>query len=184
MEDRKIIALYWQRDEQAIEETRKAYGTRLLALSTRILQNKEDSEETVNDTYYRAWQRIPPEKPNFFLAFLQKICRNLALDRLDWNLAAKRNTELVALTAELEQCIPDRQRDREWESRQMQETLEGFLKQLPKQTRVIFLRRYLLGDTVREIAQKYGMTESKVKMQLLRSREKLRTFLEQEGIPV
>lgn len=184
MEDRKIIALYWQRDEQAIEETRKAYGPRLLALSTRILQNNEDSEETVNDTYYRVWQRIPPEKPNFFLAFLQKICRNLALDRLDWNLAAKRNTELIALTAELEQCIPDRQRDREWENRRMQEALEDFLKQLPKQTRVIFLRRYLFGDTVREIAQKYGMTESKVKMQLLRSREKLRTFLEQEGIPV
>lgn len=184
MEDNKIIALYWQRDEQAIAETRKAYGPRLLALSNRILQNKEDSEETVSDTYYRAWQQIPPERPHFFLAFLQKICRNLALDRLDWNLAAKRNTELIALTAELEQCIPDRQRAQEWESRQIQEALEGFLKQLPKQTRVIFLRRYLFGDTVREIAQKYGMTESKVKMQLLRSREKLRTFLEQEGIPV
>lgn len=184
MEDRKIIALYWQRDEQAIEETRKAYGTRLLALSTRILQNKEDSEETVNDTYYRVWQRIPPEKPNFFLAFLQKICRNLALDRLDWNLAAKRNTELIALTAELEQCIPDRQRDPEWESGQIRDALEAFLRQLPKQTRVIFLRRYLFGDTVREIAQKYGLTESKVKMQLLRSREKLSAFLEQEGIPV
>ena len=162
MEDSKILELYWSRDEQAIAETRASYGLPLLTLANRILSSREDSEETVSDTYLRAWQTIPPERPKDFLAFLRRICRNLAFDRLDWNRAAKRNPELNRLS--------------------LKETLERFLRQLPKESRGIFLRRYLYGDSVGEIAQRYTVSESKVKMQLHRTREKLRRFLEQEGI--
>lgn len=182
MEDNEIIDLYWRREERALEETHTVYGGRLLALSHQILRNKEDAEENVSDTYYRAWKAIPPQRPKVLLAFLQKICRNLALDRLDWRNAAKRNAELIALTAELEQCIPDRQRQQQWESREIGQAMERFLRQIPAQSRIIFLRRYLHGDTVAEIAQRYGIGESKVKMQLHRIRNRLHTFLEQEGI--
>ena len=182
MEDSKIMELYWRREEQAIEETRIAYGGKLLPLSERILQNRQDAEENVSDTYLRAWQTIPPERPRYFLAFLQRICRNLAFDRLDWRQAEKRNGQLVALTAELEQCIPDTRQELQIESRQIRALLEAFLRELPKQSRILFLRRYLYGDSISEIAQRYGLGESKVKMQLLRTRKRLHTFLEQEGM--
>lgn len=182
MEDRDILELYWRRDERAIAETQASYGRPLLALADRILSRWEDAEETVSDTLFRAWQTIPPERPRYFFAFLRRICRNLAFDRLDWSRAAKRNPELIALTAELEQCIPDTRQGEIPDRLSLKETLERFLRQLPRESRVIFLRRYLYGDSVGEIAQRYAIGESKVKMQLQRTREKLRRCLEQEGI--
>ena len=184
MDDTKIIDLYWARSEAAIAETDRAYGRRLYVLSDRILQNREDAEENVSDTYLRTWEAIPPKRPTYLLAFLQKICRHLALDRLDWRKAARRNGEVVALTAEMEQCIPDASRERTLESREIGRIFEEFLKNLPRETRVIFLRRYLCADTVAEIATRYSMTESKVKMQLHRTRGKLREHLQKEGISV
>lgn len=184
MEDTQIIDLYWARDELAIAETDRAYGRRLHAISDRILQNREDAEETVNDTYLRAWDAIPPQRPRYFLAFLSKICRHLALDRLDWKNAARRRAEIVTLTQEMELCIPDASQDRRLEGKEIGRLLEAFLGTLSPDARLIFLRRYLCADTVAEVAARYGMTESKVKMQLLRTREKLRTFLEKEGIRV
>ena len=175
MDDSEILELYWSRDEQAIAETRASYGVPLLALANRILSSREDSEETVSDTFLRTWQTIPPERPKDFLGFL-------AFDRLDWNRAAKRNPKLIALTAELEQCIPDLRQGEIPDRLSLKEMLERFLRQLPKESRGIFLRRYLYGDSVGEIAQRYAASESKVKMQLHRTREKLRRFLEQEGI--
>jgi len=182
MEDREILELYWRRDERAIAETRASYESPLLALADRILSCREDAEETVSDTYLRTWQTIPPERPRYFFVFLRKICRNLAFDRLDWNRAEKRNPELIALTAELEQCVPDTRHGEIPDRLSLKETLERFLRQLPKESRVIFLRRYLYGDSVGEIAQRYAIGESKVKMQLYRTRERLRRCLEQEGI--
>ena len=182
MEDSKILELYWRRDQQAIAETRASYECPLLALAERILSSREDAEETVSDTYLRTWQTIPPERPRYFFAFLRRICRNLAFDRLDWSQAAKRNPELIALTAELEQCIPDPRQGEIPDRLSIKEVLERFLRQLPRESRVIFLRRYLYGDSIGEIAKRYAFSESKVKMQLRRTREKLRRFLEQEGI--
>lgn len=184
MEDSKIIDLYWERAETAIEETERAYGRRLYGLSHRILQNQQDAEENVSDTYMRTWETIPPQRPKYFFAFLSKICRRLALDRLDWKAAAKRNAEVVCLTQEMEQCIPDTSRDRSLEGKELRRILEAFLDSLSKDSRLIFLRRYLYVDTVAEIAARYGMTESKVKMQLKRTRAKLSAYLEKEGIRV
>ncbi len=182
MEDTAILNLYWARDELAITETDKAYGRKLFGLSNRILQNQEDSEENVSDTYMRTWNAIPPQRPKYFSAFLSKICRHLALDRLDWRKASKRDAEIISLTKELELCIPDTSHDRYMESKLIAHAIEGFLQSLPKESRLIFLRRYLYVDTVSEIARRYGISESKVKMQLHRTRGKLSEHLKKEGI--
>lgn len=184
MDDSSIIDLYWAKNDLAIEETDKAYGRSLFHLSHRILENPQDAEENVSDTYLRTWEAIPPRRPKYLSAFLSKICRHLALDRLDWRQAAKRNAEVVSLTEEMALCIPDRYLDSQAEGRELRRILECFLTSLPAQTRLIFLRRYLYVDTVSDIAKRYAISESKVKMQLHRTREKLRKHLEKEGIRV
>ena len=184
MEDTKIIELFWARNEDAIAETDAAYGRRLRALANKILNNREDAEESVSDTYMKIWEIIPPQRPNYFYAFIASICRHLSFHKVDWKLAAKRNAEVVALTEEMELCIPDTSRDREMEAKEIGKVLNTFLENLPKETRLIFLRRYWHVDTIAEIAARYGITESKVKMQLSRTRAKLCTYLEKEGIRV
>ena len=141
MEDRAIIELYWKRDETAIRETDAAYGDRLQDLSRHILDSREDARECVNDTYLKTWETIPPQRPNFFFAFLSKICRYISFGRLDWNNAAKRRADLVALTEELERCIPDRRVQDQLEARELGRILSAFVSTLPKDSRLIFLRR-------------------------------------------
>jgi len=184
VEDAKIIDLFWERNEQAVRETDAAYGRKLYALSNNILHNREDAEESVSDTYMETWKSIPPKRPKYFYAFLASICRNLSLNKLDWRLAAKRNAEVVALSQEMEMCIPDSRREGEMERQELRKTLEAFLDSLSKESRLIFLRRYLYVDTVSEIATRYGISESKVKTQLHRTRAKLHTYLSKEGIYV
>ena len=184
MEDAKIIELYFKRDQQAVAETHAAYGQSLFVLADRILRNHEDAEESVSDTYFKAWETIPPQKPNFFFAYLAKICRFFALGKLDWKNAAKRNAEVVALTEEMARCIPDSSRDREMEARELGRILNAFLGTLSQESRMIFLRRYWYVDTIAEIAQRYDISESKVKTQLHRTRARLSTYLEKEGIAV
>ena len=184
MDDAKIIDLFWARNEKAIQETDKTYGRKLHVLANKILNNREDAEESVSDTYMKTWEIIPPQRPNHFYAFLASVCRHLSFHKVDWKLAAKRNAEVVTLTQEMEMCIPDTTRDRELEGKELGRIMNEFLESLPKETRLIFLRRYWHVDTIAEIAARYGMTESKVKMQLSRTRAKLCTFLESEGIYV
>ena len=184
MEDTKIIALFFDRNEHAVVETDRAYGRRLYVLSNNILNNREDAEESVSDTYMETWRTIPPKHPTYFYAFLAAICRNLSLNKLDWRLAAKRNAEVVALTKEMEACIPDTRQNAEMDRRELRRILEAFLESLPKESRLIFLRRYLYVDTVAEIAARYGISESKVKTQLHRTRTKLHNVLAKEGITV
>lgn len=184
MEDNKIIALFLARSEQAVTETDAAYGTRLYALSHNILRSREDAEETVSDTYMETWNSIPPQRPQHLYAFLASICRHLSFNRLDWRLAAKRNAEVVTLTQELECCIPDKRQMAEFEGRELRQCLESFLDSLNRESRLIFLRRYLYADTVAEIAARYAISESKVKTQLHRTRARLHTYLEKEGISV
>ena len=184
MEDAKIIELFFQRNEQAVKETDTAYGRRLYVLSNNILNNREDAEESVSDTYMEIWKSIPPKRPKYFYAFLASVCRNVSFNHLDWRLAAKRNAEVVALTQEMEMCIPDSRQDAEMDRRELRRVLESFLETLTKESRLIFLRRYLYVDTVAEIAARYGISESKVKTQLHRARAKLHTYLKKEGIYV
>ena len=184
MDDNEILDLYFARSEQAIVQTDQKYGFYCYSIAKRILSDPLDAEESVNDTYAEVWKSIPPRRPRYFFAFLASICRHLSLNRVDWKQAAKRRAQVVPLTEEMENCIPDTVHERQMEAKELGKLLDAFLESLPKDSRLIFLRRYWYVDSVPEIAARYGMTESKVKMQLSRTKEKLRLFLEQEGIYV
>ena len=184
MNDAEILALYWQRNENAIRHTDAVYGRRLHVLSERIVNSHEDAQECVSDTYMKAWDTIPPKKPMHLFAYLAKICRNFALKKLDWKSAAKRNAEVVSLTQEMETCIPDETRERELDSRELGRLLDAFLRTLSDENQMFFLRRYWYVDTIAEIAVRYGISESAVQMRLIRTRSKLAEYLAKEGIKV
>ncbi len=182
MEDVKIIDLFWARDENAIVQTDAVYGRKLNSLANKVLNNREDAEESVNDTYMEVWKVVPPQRPNYFYGFIASICRHLSLNKVDWKCAAKRNAQVVSLSDEMALCIPDAAQERKMEAKEIGKVLNAFLESLPAETRRIFLRRYWHMDTIEEIAELYGITQSKVKMQLSRTRGKLRNYLEQEEI--
>ena len=184
LDDEQIIALYWDRNEDAIKETDLAYGRRLHTLADKIVRNHEDAQECVSDTYLKTWDTIPPQRPNYFFAYLTKICRNFALNVLDWKSAAKRSGEVLSLSAEMEQCIPDPAHERKLEAEELGAVLNRFLESLSYESRVIFLRRYWYLDTIQEIAERCGISQSKAKTQLHLTRAKLHAFLEKEGIQV
>ncbi|MDY4581700.1 MAG: sigma-70 family RNA polymerase sigma factor [Candidatus Faecousia sp.] len=184
MEDSKILELFFARNEDAIRHTDDTYGRRLFALADNIVRNDQDAEESVSDTYMRAWDTIPPQKPQHFFAYLAKICRNFALKKLDWKNAAKRKAEVVSLTQEMEACIPDSTRDREMEAKELGMLLDRFLRTLTPENQMVFLRRYWYVDTIAEIAARYGISESAVQMRLNRTRARLCAYLEKEGIRV
>ncbi len=184
MEDKQIIDLYFARSEDAIRHTHKKYGPYCRQIAYNILYDRFDSEECVNDTYLKTWNAIPPRRPNHFKLFLGKITRNLALDRFDWNHAAKRGGgELEISLEELRDCIPSSTDVAQTvENKVLLRALDAFLASLPPEARKIFLRRYWYMSSVKEIASFYGISESNVKMRLMRTRNALKAYLEQEGI--
>jgi len=184
VEDANILDLYFARSEEAIRQTDAAYGRKLFSLANRILQDPQDSEESVSDTYLKAWETIPPHRPTYFYAYLAKICRYSALGKLDWKTAAKRKAEVVSLTEEMALCIPDQRKEAEVTAKEIGRAMNAFLGSLSQESRVIFLRRYWFCDTIGEIAARYGISESKVKMRLLRTRKQLSDYLNKEGIAV
>ena len=184
MDDSKIIELFFARNEDAIKHTDDTYGRRLFRLADNIVHNDQDAEESVNDTYMKAWDTIPPQRPEHFFAYIAKICRNFALKRIDWQKAKKRNAEVVTLTQEMENCIPDTYRDREADARELGRILDAFLRTLTPENQMVFLRRYWYVDTIAEIADRYGISESAVQMRLNRTRSKLAMYLAKEGIQV
>lgn len=184
MDDNQIIDLYWARNEDAITETDRAYGRKLHSLAENILRSPQDAEESVSDTYMKTWQTIPPQHPLYFFAYLAKLCRNFSFGRLDWNNAEKRRAEVIALTQELENCIPDSRREDELEGKAIGQAINSFLGSLSLENRLLFLRRYWYCDTVAEIAQRYGLREGAVKTRLHRLRGQLKIHLEKEGIRV
>ncbi len=181
MEDRNIIDLYWQRSEEAIAMTASKYGPYCRSIAWNILYNSEDTEECVNDTYLRAWNTIPPQRPRILQTFLGKITRNLSLDRWRKIHAQKRESCVLLALEELEECIPGSDGNLS-EDLAIREALNGFLRSLKPEQRKVFLRRYWYFCPVKEIAEDYGISESKVKMLLLRTREKLKAHLESEGV--
>ncbi|MBQ2829345.1 MAG: sigma-70 family RNA polymerase sigma factor [Clostridia bacterium] len=186
MEDREIVALYWERNEKAITESENKYGRYCYSIALNILRNHEDSEECVNDTYAKAWNSIPPKKPEKLSVFLGKITRNLALDVLDKLSAKKRGrTEITLVLDEISECIPSpNYTEKEIDNRVLAENLSSFLKTLKSENRKIFLQRYWYMMPVKEIAKDNSCTESKVKMSLMRTRENLKIFLEKEGVEI
>lgn len=180
MEDHRIIDLYWARSEEAIPATDEKYGRLLAHVARNILQDRLDVEECVNDSYLGAWNAMPPQRPSVLRSFLCRITRNLALDRSDYNNAAKRSQSCTASLEELE-SVGDPRGGPE-EEVVLSQLINGFLSGLKPEQRVIFLRRYWYFDSVREIARRLDCTESKVTASLHRSRNQLRAYLEGEGI--
>ncbi|MCM1150190.1 MAG: sigma-70 family RNA polymerase sigma factor [Butyricicoccus sp.] len=183
MDDAAIIGLYWERSEGAIETTQEKYGARCFCLAWNILRSDADSEECVNDTWLRAWDAMPPEWPEKLGAFLGRITRNLALDRLKKRESQKRGGGRLELAlSELEECVPSGDDPaRRADELTLRELLDRFLASLGEDARLIFLRRYWYMLSVEEVARSLGASRSKVKSSLLRSREKLRAMLEKEG---
>lgn len=184
MDDKRIIELYNERSESAISETANKYGKYCYYIAYHILYNKEDSEECVNDTYLRAWDTIPPQYPNKLSAFLGKITRNLALNRYKYYVREKRGFGQTSLVLEeLQECVPaSNSTEQAIEEILLVEALNRFLYALPIEKRMMFLRRYWYMSSIQEIADDFGYSESKVKMTLLRIRNKLKLVLEKEGI--
>lgn len=184
MTDEKIVDLYWARSETAISETEKKYGKLCNSISYNILKSKEDAEECVNDTYLKAWNSMPMERPQRLMPFLAKISRNLALNRIKHDTAKKRggNTVDIALD-ELSDCVSGKLLSNDIVDKIFFDgLLNNFLAGLNSQDRCIFVLRYWYLYTCTEIAQKYQISESKVKVSLHRMRKSLKNLLESEGI--
>ena len=184
MEDERIVDLYWARSESAIRETAEKYGKHCTGIAVNLLHNREDAEECVSDTYLRAWEAIPPQRPSVLGAFLGEITRNLALSRYREKRAQKRGGDTVPLLLdELAQCVPARSNtESDFDAAAVTEALEAFLLTQSVQNRELFLRRYWYADSVSAIAAQFAMSESKVKSLLFRTRNKLRLHLEKEGV--
>lgn len=183
MQDEKIAALYWQRDEAAIRETKRKYGPYLSQIAYRILLDAEDSEEAVNDTYWKAWSSIPPHKPCVLAAYLGKITRQLSIDKLRTRKRDKRQASEYALSlSELEECVSGGDTTEQGAALNLlAEAISAYLRQLPPETRRLFVRRYYYLDSIKEAAACCRMSESKAKSMLHRTRTGLKAYLEQEG---
>ena len=178
MNDEKIIELFFLRSEQAISELDKKYGRTCYSLSYKILNNSQDAEECVNDSYIGVWNAIPPARPDPLRAFVLKIVRNISLKRYEQNTAAKRNSHYDVAMEELEDCLASSATiEEEIEERRLTEIIESFLGSLSEKNRVIFMRRYWFSDSYADIAKQVGLTEKNVSVRLTRIRKELREYL-------
>ena len=183
MEDKRIIDLYWTRDPRAVRETEQKYGGYCYSIAYRILDSHEDSEECVSDTCLRVWNTIPPQRPTRLAAFLGAITRRLALDRYEQRTAQKRGGAQTALLLdELQECIPNGENVAE--DVLLKDLLNRFLSSLPAAVRRTFVLRYWYAYSLEEIGRMQGMRKDAVATSLYRTREKLKEFLEKEGVTV
>lgn len=183
MNDDMIVDLYWQRDENAIRETEQKYGRYLSKIAYNILSDFEDSRESVNDTYLKAWNSMPPHKPNVLATYLGKITRQLSIDIFrSRNRKKRRASEYTLSLSELEECVSGGDTtEQSIDLHLLAEAIDSYLGSLSSEARNTFVGRYYYMDSIREVAAYYNMSESKAKSMLHRTRLGLRTYLEQEG---
>ena len=179
MEDNQILALLLAHEEQGLKELELKYGSKLKHLAMSILP-EEDALECVNDTYLAIWNSIPPKQPEYLFAYTAKICRNMALNRVEWNNAAKRSAVVVELSDELLECIPNTSAT--MEQKELTHLLSSFLMTVPEEKRNLFIRRYWYGESIKELAAAFGYREGKVKSVLFRIRKQLWKELNKEGL--
>lgn len=183
IEDEKIIQLYFDRNEKAIQATADKYGHYCNSIAYQILNNREDAEECVTDTYLKVWNSIPPNKPSVLRLFLGKITRNRAFDIYKKNTAEKRGGGEVAIVLdELAECVVGgSEPDKEFNRKQMQDAINSFLGTLSKERCAIFVRRYWYAESISEISKRYSMSENYVSVNLYRLRKKLYDYLIEGG---
>lgn len=183
MDDSQIVELYFARSEHALSATSEKYGAYLNRIAVNILHSAQDAQETVNDALHRAWNAIPPARPEKLRYFLGRITRNAAIDQLAHLRAQKRSSGTDMLLSELADCIPA---GTDIEAQTLAQELSGqinnFLDSIPPESRRFFLARYFYALPIQQIADKTGASETKIKSSLFRTRKKLREFLKQEGI--
>ena len=184
MEDEKIIQLIWDREEQGLKELSDKYNNYCHSISCRIVHDEEDARECVNDTWFQAWRTIPPTIPNNLGAYLARITRNLSLNRYRRAHQKKREADRVAVCLdELQECVsggvsPERMAEQSY----LGQVISDFLRGLPKEERIMFVRRYFYMDSVAEVAEYFGCSESKVKTMMFRCRKKLQEILIREEV--
>lgn len=184
MDDNLIVELYWRKDSSAIYETSNKYGAYCYTISYNILQSHEDSEECVNDTWLRAWDSIPPNRPSVLRLFLAKITRGIAFNRYNARNAGKRGSgEIVAVLDELAECVVAGNTDvhTTYEANELNRCINRFVYSLTEKDGNIFLRRYFFNDSVSDIAKRYHLSENNVMVILSRTRKKLKKLLTEEG---
>lgn len=184
MEDSQIVALYWARNEDALAETAAKYGSYCFCIAYNILSSREDADESVNDTYMSAWDRIPPHEPTVLSAFLGKLTRRISLNR--WrnrNRKKRGGGEVTLALEELSECIPGQEDvSRRIETKELHAAIVSFLNGLPGTEREVFLCRYWYLADIRQISNAFDFSESKLKSMLHRTRIKLRAHLYEEGL--
>ena len=183
MEDKEIIRLYWERNERAIKETSVKYGRYCFRVAYNILLNKEAADESVNDTWLKTWECIPPHFPEVLAAFVGKITRRISLNKWYYKNRKKRGGGQVCLVLEeLEECIAaDNEVEKSVEHKELLQLINTFLETLPETERDLFVCRYWFFASIQELSEKFSFSESKTKSMLFRTREKLRICLEKEG---
>lgn len=183
MDDAAIVRLYWERNENAIPATAEKYGGYCRTIAMNILGSREDSEECLNDTWLRTWNAIPPQRPVHLGAFLGKTARNLALNRLEYNTALKRGGgERTAVLEEIGDFVPGADSTAQaFDRKELLNAIDEFLAGLPRDKRIIFVRRYWYFDAISDIASHLGKSENNIAVMLSRLRTKLRRHLEERG---
>ncbi len=184
--DSKIIELFYARDEQAIDKLAEKYGKVCHRVATNILKNESDAEECVNDAYLASWNTIPPENPDPLKTYLLRLVRNISTAKYHKNTSQKRNSHYDVALDELEECISTHACDLEKErrTRELALLIDGFLDTLDKDSRLMFMCRYWCSDSVSDIAEKFGITPHHVSVRLSRIREKMKKYLEKEGVEI
>ena len=182
MEDLEIIELYFARDERAIKETDTKYGKLCYNIAYNVLNNREDSEECVNDTLVGVWNAIPPTRPDNFMLFVCGVARNLSLKRLEFITREKRRIPATVSLDELEGILSDDEFVADMNEENVGKLISAFLHEQKNDVRNVFIRKYYFFDSVEQIAKRYSFTQSKVKNMLFHTRNKLRKYLIKEGI--
>ncbi len=178
MDDKDIVSLYFERDEAAIVESERAYGTYCRSIAMSILDNPSDAEECVNDTWVAAWGSIPPKKPAMLRTYLGKLTRNIAINRLKSHKRKKRNPEFILSLHELAECIPAPEEE---DDSRLRDLLDEFLASAEPLDRKLFVGRHWYNRSVSVLAQGYGLSPNAVSIRLSRMRDRLRTFLKERG---
>ena len=185
MEDQKIVELFFARSEDALAEVSVKYGGLIKKIAMNVLNNASDAEECANDTYMALWDNIPPQRPQSMIGYICRLARNISVNRYRYNSAEKRNSTYEVALEEVDQFLSDRESVEDAiAEKELKAVIEEFLDHLPKVDRVIFMSRYYLSESYRDIAEKTGMSEKNISVKLTRIRSKLKDHLRKREISI